>query len=79
MVFQNLVSNPAFARVCGFNPNISNDYHLDAIPSLRKIEQFDLIMERYGIWSRAKYCEISDNIKNEVIEMAQSSKLIIRI
>jgi len=25
MVFQNLVSNPAFARVCGFNPNISNN------------------------------------------------------
>jgi hypothetical protein len=69
MVFQNLVSNPAFARVCGFNPNISNDYHLDAIPSLRKIEQFDLIMERYGIWSQAKYCEISDNIKNEVIKI----------
>jgi hypothetical protein len=69
MVFQNLVSNPAFARVCGFNLNISNSYHFDAIPSLRKIEQFDLIMERYGVWSRAKYSEISENIKSEVIKI----------
>ena len=26
-------------------------------------------MERYGIWSHAKYYEISDNIKNEVIKI----------
>jgi len=69
MIFQNFVSNLVFVRVCGLKPNISKSYNFYAIPSLRKIEQFDLIMERYGVWSRAKYSEISENIKSEVINI----------
>jgi len=68
-VEKHLVSNPAFARVCGFDPNPTNRYRFEGIPSLRKIEQFDLIMERYGIWSRAKYKEISENLNNKVIKI----------
>jgi len=67
MVFQNLVSNPTFARVCGFNPKLSNCCRPKAIPSPRKIEQFDLIMQRYGIWNTAKYRELSENISTKVI------------
>ena len=67
MVFQNLVSNPSFARLCGFDPNITKSYRVDSVPSLRKIEQFDLIMERYGIWNQAKYAEIAENFTNKVI------------
>ena len=68
-VFKNLNSNPAFARVCGFDPTITNHYRFKAIPSERKIQQFDLIMERYGIWSKIKYKEIAENLISEVIPM----------
>ena len=68
-VYQTLISNPAFARVCGFNPCCKSQNHFDSVPSHRKIQQFDMIMERYGIWSTAKYTEVAANIKNGIIEM----------
>jgi len=68
-VYQTLISNPAFARVCGFNPNCKSQNHFEAVPSHRKIQQFDMIMERYGIWSTAKYAEVAKNIDNGIIEM----------
>lgn len=69
MVYQNLTSNPAFARACGFNPNCLFANNFMSVPSHRKIQQFDMIMERYGIWSTAKYIEVAKNIESGVVKM----------
>ncbi len=63
-----LTTNLPFARVCGFVPKGNNDqYWAKHVPSLRKIEQFDMIMADYGIWSKLKWDEVHANIKNGVI------------
>jgi len=64
-----LKSNPAFARVCGFfHPRKDRpQYYAEAIPSLRKLEQFDQIMTESGIWSRIKLAEVTKNLVTGVI------------
>ena len=63
-----LTSNLPFARVCGFVPKGENSvYWYKHVPSLRKLEQFDMIMTRYGLWSQLKWGEVRRNIKEGVI------------
>ena len=69
IVFNLLISNLSFARVCGFVPNIIDDtYWYKNVPSLRKLEQFDQIMTEYGLWSQNKWNEVRRNIKDGVIK-----------
>jgi len=64
-----LRTNISFARVCGFIPaKASNTYWHMHIPSLRKLEQFDLIMREYGLWNQEKWDEVRKNIALKVIE-----------
>lgn len=68
-VYMLLTSNLAFARVCGFIPEISDDtYWFKHVPSLRKIEQFDQIMREYGLWNKLKLDEVRKNLEENVIE-----------
>ncbi|MCP4672337.1 MAG: hypothetical protein GY857_13650, partial [Desulfobacula sp.] len=64
-----LTSNLPFARVCGFVPKGENTpYWRLHVPSLRKLEQFDMIMTRYGLWNEIKWEEVSRNIEEGVIK-----------
>jgi hypothetical protein len=67
-VYDLLVSNLSFARVCGFVPAGRNDeYWHRHIPSRRKLQQFDQIMTDYGIWDAMKIKEVSQNLLKGVI------------
>jgi len=69
VVWQQLASNPAFARACGFLPKGGRDeYWQKHVPSLRKLEQFDQIMAQYGLWGRIKIAEVRRNIETEVVK-----------
>ena len=66
-----LKSNPSFARVCGFAPKEkgrSEPYHYCQVPSLRKLEQFDQVMRRAGVWEQIKVSEIKNNFQSGVIK-----------
>jgi hypothetical protein len=64
-----LTSNPSFARVCGFMPKGADEqYSANYVPSLRKLEQFDQIMQEYGIWNRIKQDEVRRNIEQSIIK-----------
>jgi len=68
-VHMQLISNPAFARVCGFTPkNNDGHYRQTDVPSIRKIQQFDMIMEKYGIWEMVKIEEVKQNLNENVIQ-----------
>lgn len=68
-VYLLLKSNPSFVRVCGFAPKNENDeYCYRHVPGLRKLEQFDQIMKKYGLWDKIKKAEILRNIKTGVIK-----------
>ncbi len=64
-----LTSNLDYARVCGFIPKEKEGpYWFKEVPSLRKLEQFDQIMEGYGLWSKDKWFEVRQNLENGTIE-----------
>ena len=64
-----LISNLSFARVCGFVPKGADEkYWCQYVPSLRKLEQFDQIMTEYGLWSKAKWDHVRENIESKVIK-----------
>ncbi len=64
-----LKSNPAFARVCGlFQQRKDGGYHGEAVPSLRKLEQFDQIMTDAGLWGRIKRIVVGANIASGVVQ-----------
>jgi hypothetical protein len=64
-----LTSNLAFARVCGFLPKDHGSQYCSLdVPGLRKLEQFDQIMTEYGIWSKCKVNEVTENLKEGVIQ-----------
>ena len=64
-----LTSNLSFARVCGFVPKGADEnYWYQYVPSLRKLEQFDQIMTEYGLWSKAKWDHVRENIDNKIIQ-----------
>ena len=63
-----LTSNLSFARGCGFVPKGADaNYWSKYVPSLRKLEQFDQIMTEYGLWSKAKWDHVRENIDNKII------------
>lgn len=69
-VYNQLRNNPSFIRVCGFVPKKSEDiYCYEHMPSLRKIEQFDEIMAKSGIWNEIKIKEVKTNITEGVLEI----------
>lgn len=69
IVYDELNNNPAFARACGFTPvDPYGHYHQSAVPSLRKLEQFDQIMTASGLWSQCKWETISANIQSGQIK-----------
>ena len=64
VVYEELRSNPGFARTCGFTlPDETKGYRHSDVPSLRKLEQFDQIMADNGLWQKAAVGQVADNIK----------------
>jgi hypothetical protein len=73
MVHSQLINNPPFARKCGFN-YIINDETKNCqhnIPSRRKLEQFDQIMNLYGIWDRMKWKMVNQNLGDGTVKVEQ--------
>lgn len=70
-VHAQLINNPSFARKCGFQYIIDavNKFDRHNIPSLRKLEQFDQIMNAYGIWEKMKWKMVNHNIDNGTVEI----------
>jgi hypothetical protein len=70
-VHSQLINNPSFARKCGFQyiVNVENKSDRDNIPSLRKLEQFDQIMNAYGIWDKMKWKMVNHNIDNGTVKI----------
>jgi len=69
VVHRELTNNPPFARACGFSPpDRYGRYDQSAIPSLRKLEQFDQIMTDNGLWSVCKWDEIRANLQSGLIQ-----------
>ena len=71
VVYSQLIHNPSFARKCGFNYIIDIDTKpcQHNIPSLRKLEQFDQIMNLYGIWDRMKWKMVTQNLTDGTVEV----------
>lgn len=64
LVHDELESNPAFARACGFtlhDPQVG--YRQSDGPSLRKLEQFDQIMAAQGLWAQAAREQVARNLQ----------------
>ena len=68
-VRQELVNNPSFARTCGFTlPDVKAGYRRSDVPSLRKLEQFDEIMTKNGIWGHASVAQVRRSLESGVLE-----------
>jgi len=71
-VHKRLQDNPSFVRACGFVPKgEKEDYYYRHMPSLRKIQQFDEIMTKAGLWSEIKWEEVNRNISDGVIDIEE--------
>jgi len=71
VVHSQLINNPSFARKCGFKYIIdveTKDCQYN-IPSLRKLQQFDQIMNLYGIWDQMKWKIVKQNLTNGTVEI----------
>lgn len=64
MVHTVLVSNPSFARLCGFGYEIADAGRVirDNTPSLRKLQEFDQVMAEAGLWGQLKASVVSENL-----------------
>ncbi len=71
VVYSQLINNPSYARKCGFKYIIDVDPKpcQHNIPSLRKLEQFEQIMNRYGIWDRMKWKMVTQNWTDGTVEV----------
>jgi hypothetical protein len=68
-VHEELVSNPAFARACGFSlPASDGSYRQSDFPSLRKVQQFDQIMADNGLWGAARKSKVVKNFETGIIK-----------
>lgn len=68
-VHDELVSNPAYARACGFTlPDPRCEYRQSDVPSLRKLEQFDQIMDRHGLWGELSRVQVQSNLDAKLVE-----------
>jgi hypothetical protein len=64
IVYEELQSNPSFARACGFTlPQANGGYRHTDVPSRRKLEQFDQIMTEAGLWGQAKVDQVIRNLQ----------------
>jgi len=64
-----LTTNPSFARVCGFLPKEKDkQYSYQHVPARRKLEQFDQVMRRAGLWDQIKVAEVKANLETGVIK-----------
>lgn len=69
-VHDELKSNPGYARACGFTlADPRRGYRQSDVPSLRKIEQFDQIMTRAGLWRHMALAEVRRNLEQGVVKM----------
>ncbi len=70
IVHDELVSNPAFARACGFTLPVATDerlapqYASSNVPSLRKLEQFDQILTAQGLWDHLALDAVRRNLES---------------
>jgi hypothetical protein len=67
-VEQELVNNPSYARACGFtvsDPEIG--YRQTDVPSRRKLEQFDQIMTKAGLWAEAAVGQVRRNLEKGIL------------
>ncbi len=68
-VHEELTSNPAFARTCGFTlPDAGRGYRQRDVPSLRKLEQFDQIMTDNELWDQAAVGQVARNLEEDRIQ-----------
>jgi hypothetical protein len=69
-VYEELRSNPSFARACGFTlPRPDGRYRHTDLPSLRKLQQFDQIMTEAGLWSQAKVAQVAKNLRSGRVQV----------
>jgi hypothetical protein len=69
-VHQKLRENPAFARTCGFTiPRVDKPERQSDIPSLRKLQQFDQIMTKNGLWSEAALDRVAANLRDGAVQV----------
>lgn len=70
-VYSQLINNPPFARKCGFKYVIDKRTKKcqHTVPSLRKIEHFDQLMNLYGIWDKMKWKIMTQNCNDGTIEI----------
>ena len=73
VVYSQLNNNPPFARKCGFKYVIDKETKQiqHNIPSLRKLEQFDQIMNIYGIWDSMKWKMVNRNLDDGKVKVEE--------
>lgn len=71
IVYSQLINNPSFARKCGFKYIIDEQTKQcqHNIPSLRKLEQFDQIMNLYGLWDKMKWKMVNQNLTDGTVNI----------
>lgn len=68
-VHDELVSNPAYARACGFTlPDPQGAYRQSDVPGLRKLEQFDQLMDRHGLWGEMSRLRVQGNLTANLVK-----------
>jgi hypothetical protein len=73
-VHEELRSNPAFVRACGFtlrDPKLG--YRQSDRPGLRKLQQFDQIMTDHGLWAKAALDQVARNLQQGRIQPEASA------
>ena len=65
-----LINNPAYARTCGFTyPDPDGKRRQSDVPSLRKLQQFDKLMEDNGFWRTAAVEKVEANLRSGKIKI----------
>lgn len=72
-----LTGNPSFARLCGFSYEVVQPGRVvqGHVPSLRKLQEFDQIMSKDGIWSDVRADLVHENLQTG--RVAAESDLVI--
>ncbi len=68
-----LRSNPTFASACDFlgrsAPTQLGELTSRRLPSLSKLEEFNEVMTRYGLWHGARIDQVRENLESGVVEI----------
>ncbi len=71
-VHAELTNNPAFARTCGFTlPDPALGYRATDVPGRRKLEQFDQIMTKNGLWGHLAVEQVRRNLECGKLELSR--------